>query len=403
MRKLSIRDVALQGRRVLIRVDFNVPLRDGLVADDMRLRQALPTLRYALERGARVVLASHLGRPRGHYDPSLSLRPVATHLATLLAEPVHWADDCIGEQAQQQAARLAPGQVLMLENLRFHPGEEANDPDFARRLAALCDGLYVNDAFASAHRAHASVCAIARCVERAAAGLLMERELEYLSWVVEHPERPLVVILGGAKVADKIDVVSRLVSLADVLLVGGAMAYTFLHARGRPVGRSRVELDRIDWARRVLDQAAASGCRVLLPTDHVVAPAVEALAARQVCEIEATPPEMVGFDIGPKTAAQFAQEIHGARMLVWNGPMGVFEQPAYAAGTLAVARAVAEATDRGAVSIVGGGDSVAAVRQAGVAERITHLSTGGGATLEFLAGRELPGVAALSDPPAGAA
>jgi phosphoglycerate kinase len=404
MNKLSIRDLDLAGRRVFIRVDFNVPLEGGQVTDDTRIRETLPTLQLAIARGARLVLASHLGRPKGKPDAKYSLAPVAARLAELLARPVAFAADCVGPDAEAKSKALANGAVLLLENLRFHPEEEANDPAFSRQLAALCDGLYVSDAFGSAHRAHASTVGITRFVRQAAAGLLMERELTYLGKALGNPERPFVAILGGAKVSDKIEVVQNLMKLADATLIGGAMAYTFLKAQGLPIGKSLVENDKLDLARALLEEARAF--RLLLPLDHVIAQSPDAAAPTEIVFVDRTPDGWMGLDIGPATVALFRTEILRARTIVWNGPMGMFEKPAFAEGTLGVARAVADATQQGATSIVGGGDSVAAVHQAGLADRISHISTGGGASLEFLAGRKLPGVEALTDltiPPAPAA
>jgi len=404
MNKLSIRDLDLAGRRVFIRVDFNVPIEGGQVTDDTRIRETLPTLQLAIARGARLVLASHLGRPKGKPDAKYSLAPVAARLAELLARPVAFAADCVGPDAEAKSKALANGAVLLLENLRFHAEEEANDPAFSRQLAALCDGLYVSDAFGSAHRAHASTVGITHFVRQAAAGLLMERELTYLGKALGNPERPFVAILGGAKVSDKIEVVQNLMKRADATLIGGAMAYTFLKAQGLPIGKSLVENDKLDLARALLEEARAF--RLLLPVDHVVAPSPDAAADARTVSVDDTPENWMGLDIGPATVALFRTEILRARTIVWNGPMGMFEKPAFAQGTLGVARAVADATQQGATSIVGGGDSVAAVHQAGLADRISHISTGGGASLEFLAGRKLPGVEALTDltiPPAPAA
>jgi phosphoglycerate kinase len=385
-------------------VDFNVPIEGGQVTDDTRIRETLPTLQLAIARGARLVLASHLGRPKGKPDAKYSLAPVAVRLAELLACPVAFAADCVGPEAEAKSKALANGAVLLLETLRFHPEEEANDPAFSRQLAALCDGLYVSDAFGSAHRAHASTVGITHFVRQAAAGLLMERELTYLGKALGDPEHPFVAILGGAKVSDKIEVVQNLMKRADATLIGGAMAYTFLKAQGLPIGKSLVENDKLDLAHALLEEARAF--RLLLPLDHVIAQSPDAAAPTEIVFVDRTPDGWMGLDIGPATVALFRTEILRARTIVWNGPMGMFEKPAFAQGTLGVARAVADATQQGATSIVGGGDSVAAVHQAGLADRISHISTGGGASLEFLAGRKLPGVEALTDltiPPAPAA
>jgi phosphoglycerate kinase len=394
--KLSIRDLDLQGRRVFVRVDFNVPLENGGVTDDTRIRASLPTIRYALEKNATVILASHLGRPKGQANPKYSLKPVAAKAAELLGRPVAFATDCVGEPAKSavDAAHASRGGVVLLENLRFHPEEEANDPGFAKQLASLGD-VYVNDAFGAAHRAHASVEGITRFVDQAAAGLLMEKELEYLGRVLTSPDRPLVAILGGAKVSDKLDVIENFIGRVDRLIIGGAMAYTFLKARGVPVGRSLVENDKLDTAREIETQAKARGLQLGLPVDHVVAEKLEAGAPSEILDVtDQQIGNRMGLDIGPKTIDLYAGMIKDARTVVWNGPMGVFEIPDFAKGTNAVAHAVAEVNG---TTIVGGGDSIAAVNQAGIADRITHISTGGGASLEFLGGSKLPGVEALTD------
>jgi phosphoglycerate kinase len=396
MAKLSIKDLNLKGRRVFIRVDFNVPLKGGRISDDTRLRASLPTILFALEAGATVVLASHLGRPKGKVNPQFSLKPVADRVAELLGRPVTLTEDCVGDQVKQAVDRTHAdgGGVLLLENLRFHAEEEKNDPTFAAALASLAD-VYVDDAFGAAHRAHASVEGITQHLHPAAAGLLMEQELRYLGQVLESPERPFVAILGGAKVSDKIEVIENLLGKVDRLLIGGAMAYTFFKSRGLPIGRSLVEDDKIEAARSIIDHAARRRVPLELPLDHIVADRVEANAPHEALAV--TDPKIddrYGVDIGPATAKAYAGFLSSARTVVWNGPMGVFEIDAFAAGTNAVARAVASVNG---TTIIGGGDSIAAIRKAGMADRVTHISTGGGASLEFLGGRTLPGVAALTD------
>jgi phosphoglycerate kinase len=399
--KLSIRDVDLSGKRLFIRVDFNVPIKDGKVDDDSRIRASLPTIQYAIEQGARVILASHLGRPKGERNEKYSLRPVAEHLSQLLHRPVAFAEDCIGPEAEAKVNALVDGEVLLLENLRFHPEEEKNDDSFAKQLASLCD-VYVNDAFGTAHRAHASTAGITRHVSKAAAGFLMEKELEYLGKAINHPEHPFVAILGGAKVSDKIPVINALIDRGvDKILIGGAMAYTFLKAEGFTIGKSLVEDSMMQTALEIKKRAEEKGITFLLPTDNQVVDSYEPIKGEKIVTktipIEFTNIGLVGMDVGVETVNHFASALQDARLIIWNGPVGVFEEPPFDQGTIGVARAVAEAADGGATVIVGGGDSVSAVTRAGVADRITHISTGGGATLEFLAGDELPGVAALTD------
>jgi phosphoglycerate kinase len=391
--KLSVDQLDLSGKRVFLRVDFNVPLDDGRVADDTRITAALPTIDCCLKAGASVVLASHLGRPKGKPDPKYSLAPVAERLEELLGQPVPLLPDCVGPDVEASVRALGPGKVTLLENLRFHAEEEANDEGFARALAALAD-VYVDDAFAAAHRAHASIEAITRFRRPAAAGLLMSRELSALGRIFESPERPVWALLGGAKVSDKLALVESLLDRVDGLCVGGGMAFTFLASLGHGVGRSLLEPDRIEGARAVLDRARARGVPLKLPVDVVVAAGVDDAAGARTVGIREIPADLMGLDIGAATVAQFGAALKAARTVIWNGPMGVFEKEGFAAGTLGVAKAVAEC---GGFSVIGGGDTVAAVHAAGVTARIGYISTAGGAFLEFLEGRPLPGVAALDD------
>ena len=391
MSKKTVRDIDVAGRRVFVRVDFNVPLDHGRIADDRRIRAALPTITYLLDHGAAVILASHLGRPKGP-DDALRMDPVAGHLGELLHRPVRKLNDCVGPEVEATVRAMRPGDVILLENLRFHKEEEANDPAFARALARLAD-VYVNDAFGTAHRAHASTVGVAQLLP-AVAGFLMERELTYLGKVLQHPTAPLVVILGGKKVEDKIGVIRNLLPLASTMLIGGGMCYTFLRATGARIGGSLCEHDKLELAREIVADADRRGVRLLLPLDVVAADRAAADASVQVVDAREIPDGWIGLDIGPRTEAAFAAPIAAAGTILWNGPMGVFELAPFAGGTRAIARAVAESC---AVSIVGGGDTAAAVEQFGYADMITHISTGGGATLEFMEGVTLPGVAALQD------
>ena len=388
MAKLSVKDLDLDGKRVFIRVDFNVPLANGgqEITSDKRIRASIPTINYALEHGAGVILASHLGRPKGKPNPEMSMKPVAAKLEQLLGKPVKLAPDCVGPAVE--AMLPTPGEVLLLENLRYHAEEEANDPGFSEKLAKLCD-VYVNDAFGSAHRAHASTVGMIRFVRQAAAGLLMDKELQYMTMATTNPARPCIAILGGAKVSDKIEVIENLSKVVDKVLIGGAMAYTFLKSQGEPVGKSLVEDDKLDLAKKLLGEF---GSKIVLPVDHVVATELKEGAEHET--VAKIPDGKMGLDIGEKTIAEYSGIIRGAKTVIWNGPMGVFEKPPFDRGTVALAKAVA---DSGAISVVGGGDSEKAIKSAGVSDKISHISTGGGASLEFLSGIELPGVAALTD------
>jgi phosphoglycerate kinase len=397
MQKKSLSDIVTQGKRVLMRVDFNVPLNENKqITDDKRIVESLPSIKKVLEDGGRLILMSHLGRPKGKVNSEYSLAPVAARLAELLEVPVTMAKDCVGTEVMQQALAMQDGEVLLLENLRFHAEEEANDPDFSRELAALGE-VYVNDAFGTAHRAHASTEGITHYVQTAVAGFLIERELLYLGKALQEPERPFVAILGGSKISGKIDVLENLFKKVDTVLIGGAMVFTFFKAQGYEIGKSLVEESKIELALEILKQAKEKGVKLLLPTDVTLAPAVSADVDSYAAKIGEIPADMIGVDIGPETAEAYRNEILSARTVLWNGPMGVFEIDNFAAGTMAVAKALAEATKKGATTIIGGGDSAAAIAKAGLASEMTHISTGGGASLEFLEGKELPGISALND------
>jgi phosphoglycerate kinase len=397
MRKLTLDDLRTQGQRVLVRVDFNVPMKDGEITDDSRMVASLPTLKRLTRDGARVILMSHLGRPKGAVDPRYTLEPVARRLARLMDREIRFIDECVGVLALEASETLKDGEILLLENLRFHSEEEANDPIFSRQLAQL-GNLYVNDAFGTAHRAHASTVGVTKFFQQAAAGPLLERELKYLSLALEHPEHPFVAVLGGAKISGKIDVIRNLLERVDGILVGGAMVYTFYKARGTPVGESLVEADRREMAAATLQAAEEANVKLSLPVDSIVSTAADGSEEARATDGPDIPAGWMGVDLGPKSIALFEQNLGQARTIVWNGPMGIFEVPAFAKGTLAVAQAVAAATRRGATTLVGGGDSVAAINRLGFEDHdFSHVSTGGGAFLEFLEGKELPGVAALTD------
>ncbi|HUV13652.1 MAG TPA: phosphoglycerate kinase [Acidobacteriota bacterium] len=393
MSKLSVRDLDLAGKRVFIRVDFNVPIREGVVADDTRIQAALPTIRLVKETGGRVILASHLGRPKGEKKLEFSLEPVARRLAELLGEDVGFVSDCIGDEVAAAVEALQPGQVLVLENVRFHEGETKNDPEFARQLASVVDE-FVNDAFGTAHRAHASTVGVPQSLGKGAAGLLIDKELNALSRVLYSAEHPVVAIFGGAKVSDKIDVIENFLGFADTILLGGGMAFTFFKAQGKEIGNSLLEAEKIDVANNLLASAEERGVDLVLPVDVVVAPRLEAGVDTQTVPVDEISSESMGLDVGPATVELFRKKLDGARTVIWNGPLGVFEMDQFANGTLGIGEAVAHS---GAFTLIGGGDSVSAVKKAGLADRISHISTGGGASLQFLAGKKLPGIAILSD------
>jgi phosphoglycerate kinase len=390
--KLSISDLDLSGKRVFMRVDFNVPMADGKITDDTRITAALPSIRYVIENGGRLILASHLGRPKGKSEPKYSLKPVAGRLGELLGKPVQFAPDCVGPEVEKMVSGLKNGDVLLLENLRFHAEEEKNDSAFAKQLAALCD-VYINDAFGAAHRAHASTAGMTAFVKQAAAGFLMQKEIESLNHALTKAEKPYVAIVGGAKISDKIELIENFMNIADSILIGGAMAYTFFRAKGIPTGKSLVEVDKVELAKELLSRASQKRVSIELPVDHVIAAGLDS-SEFEVVPVDQTPADCMGLDIGPETVLRYSQIIRRAKTIVWNGPMGVFENPKFAQGTFGVARAVAEAN---AFSIIGGGDSAAAVAQSGMESKITHISTGGGASLEFLSGQKLPGVEVLTN------
>jgi len=396
MAKLTLKDVEVKGKKVLMRVDFNVPIEDGTITDDNRIVQALPSIKHVVESGGLLILTSHLGRPAGEYDPEFSLKPAAEHLATLVDAKVHFADDCIGEKADSAIEKAEFGDIVVLENVRFHPEEKKNDEEFSKKLAAHGD-LFVNDAFGSSHRAHASVAGVTRYLQPAVSGYLLEKEIKYLEESINDPDRPFVAILGGAKVSDKIGVIENLLSKVDTIIIGGGMTYTFYKAKGWPIGNSLVEEDKVDLAKELLEKAEEKGVKFMLPLDSVVAKEFSNDAEHKVVDEEGIEDGWMGLDIGPQSSISFGNQIKAAKTVLWNGPMGVFEMENYADGTFSVAEALAEATKFGATTIIGGGDSAAAIKKAGLSEDVSHVSTGGGASLEYLEGKELPGVASLTD------
>jgi phosphoglycerate kinase len=396
MNKLSVADVDFRGRKVLLRVDFNVPLDGQRITDDRRIREALPTIKKILSDGGRVIACSHLGRPGGKRTPEMSLLPAAKRLSELLGKPVQFADDCIGQVPAEMVAKLKDGDCLLLENLRFYKEEEKNDPEFAKKLASLAD-VYVNDAFGSAHRAHASTEGVTKYFKQSVAGFLMEKELKYLGGALNNPKRPFAAILGGAKISGKIDVIQQLMGKVDILVIGGGMAFTFAKGMGYEIGKSLLEPDKIELAKRIIEQAKGSRMKLLLPKDAVVAADATENALTRVVPMDKIPADQIGLDIGPESIKYFSENLSGAKTIVWNGPMGMFECAPFAKGTLAIANLLADLTSKGAITVVGGGDSAAAVSEAGLDDRLTHISTGGGASLEFLEGKVLPGVAALTD------
>lgn len=396
MDKMTLTDIEIGNKKVLMRVDFNVPIKDGAITDDNRIVQALPTIKHVVDHRGLLILMSHLGRPGGAPDPELSLKPVADHLRRLVDTQVYFAENCIGEKAESEIARAKPGEIVVLENVRFHAGEKANDETFCRQLAAHGD-LFVNDAFGSSHRAHSSVAGVTRFLQPAVSGFLLEKEIKYLSSAVNNPKHPFVAILGGAKVSDKIGVIENLLDKVDTILIGGGMTYTFYKARGLPVGNSLVEEDKVGLAGELMEKAKTRGVDLALPIDHVVAKEFKNESEHQFADEDEIEDGWMGLDIGPQTSISFGNKIKNAQTVVWNGPMGVFEMANYAEGTFAVAEALAEATELGAITIIGGGDSASAIKKAGLEEKVSHVSTGGGASLMFLEGKELPGVAALTD------
>jgi phosphoglycerate kinase len=397
MAKMTIKDVDLKGKTVLMRVDFNVPIKDGKIGDDNRIVQALNSIKYAVEHGAKLILTSHLGRPGGEPSPEFSLKPVADYLATLVDVPVHFAEDCIGEKAEAVIKKAKEGEIVLLENVRFHPEEKKNDPKFAMKLATHAD-LFVNDAFGSSHRAHASVAGVTEYLQPSASGFLLEKEIQYLEESVNNPKRPFVAILGGAKVSDKIGVIENLISKVDTIIIGGGMTYTFFKAKGLPIGDSLVEEDKVTLAGELMDKAKDAGVDFMLPIDSVVAKEFKNEAEHKVVDQDGIEPGWMALDIGPQSSIAFSNRIRSAGTVVWNGPMGVFEMENFAEGTFTVAQALADATaENGAITIIGGGDSAAAIKKAGLSDKVSHVSTGGGASLEYLEGKELPGVASLTD------
>ncbi|MEX0823539.1 MAG: phosphoglycerate kinase [Balneolaceae bacterium] len=396
MAKLTIEDVELKGKTVLMRVDFNVPIKDGKIGDDNRIVQALKSINYVIDNGAKLILTSHLGRPGGEPSKEFSLEPVAEHLKTLVDAPVHFAHDCIGEEADSVISKAGTGEIVLLENVRFHPEEKKNDPEFSKKLAAHAD-LFVNDAFGSSHRAHASVAGVTRFLQPAVSGFLLEKEIRFLEESINNPERPFIAILGGAKVSDKIGVIENLLTKVDSIIIGGGMTYTFFRAKGLPVGNSLVEEDKIDLAKELMDKAEKAGIKFMLPVDSVVAKEFKNDAEHKVVDQDGIEDGWMALDIGPESAISFGNQIKNAKTVLWNGPMGVFEMENYADGTFTVAEALAEATRYGATTIIGGGDSASAIKMAGLQDKVSHVSTGGGASLEYLEGKELPGVSSLTD------
>lgn len=396
MAKLTLTDLDVQGKKVLMRVDFNVPIIDGKITDDNRVQAALPSINYVLENGGLLILTSHLGRPKGEPNPEFSLKPVADHLATLVDAPVHFGEDCVGEAAEKAIAAAKPGEIVVLENVRFHKEETDNDEAFSKEMAALAD-VFVNDAFGSSHRAHASVAGVTRFLQPAASGFLLEKEIKYLSESVNDPQRPFVAILGGAKVSDKIPVIRQLITKVDTIIIGGGMAYTFLVANGKTVGKSLLQEEMIPVAKELMEEAKAKGVNLMLPFDFNVADDFSNDANQKIVDEDNIPDDWEALDIGPESALAFGNVIKAAKTVVWNGPMGVFEMPSFAEGTNAVAEALVEATKFGATSIIGGGDSASAIKNAGLSDQVSHVSTGGGASLEYLEGKDLPGVSALTE------